>query len=346
MTKFRGYVGTYTKGDSKGVYTFTLDTETAALSEAELVAEIQNPTYLSIDRKEETLFVVAKKGDSGGVASYDINKETGKLAIKSLQTSPGSSPCHVSIDAANQTVVAAHYHRGTVEAYQIKENKLSPASIIQHEGKGMNPDRQEKPHVHFTGFTPDEKFVVAVDLGIDQIVTYEVQDDNLKRIHSLSVQAGSGPRHITFHPNGKFAYVMTELSNEVILLTYDAQNGSFQEQQYIRTVPADFTHSSQGSAIHITSDGHFVYAGNRGHNSIAVFAVNQDTGMLTFVENTDTSGNWPRDFMLDPTEKFMVVSNQESHNLVLFARDTVTGKLSKLNAEIEVPYPVCVKFLS
>jgi 6-phosphogluconolactonase len=151
---------------------------------------------------------------------------------------------------------------------------------------------------------------------------------------------------MTFHPNGKIAYLMTELSNEVVVLAYSQEDGSFKELQYISTIPDDFTENNQGSAIHISSDGRFVYAANRGHDSIAVFSTNSDSGELTFVERTSTEGNWPRDFALDPTEKFLIASNQESSSLVLFERNQETGKLTLLQSDITVPDPVCVKFLN
>src|SRR5690606_4242642 len=218
-------------------------------------------------------------------------------------------------------------------------------SVVAHEGSGPH-ERQEKPHTHFSGFTPDEKYVVAVDLGIDQLITYEIQEEGLKEVTRLSVKPGSGPRHIAFHPNGKHAYIMTELSNEVIALSYDSNNGSFTELQYISTIPGDFTDNSQGSAIHISKDGKFVYVSNRGHNSIAVFQVDETSGNLTLVERVSSGGDWPRDFVFDPTEKFLVGSNQESSNLVLYSRDSDTGKLTLLDSDITVPYPVCVKFLN
>ncbi|CAH0344006.1 lactonase family protein [Bacillus sp. CECT 9360] len=349
MTKFIGYVGTYTKGDSKGIYTFTLDTDNEKLSETTLAAELENPTYVTISNDNENLFAVTKQGEFGGAAAYSIDRTTGELSLKNTQVSAGASPCHVSVDSEMHTVVTSNYHKGTVESYRVedKEGSLSPVvSVIQHEGTGPNKERQEKPHVHYAGFTPDERFVAVVDLGIDKLSTYKHDNGQLTEVHSLDVEAGSGPRHLVFHPNGKYAYIMTELSNEVIGLTYNSEDGSFTEFQYISTIPEDFTENTQGSAIHISLDGKFVYAGNRGHDSIALFSVNEKTGELSFVEHTSTEGNWPRDFVLDPSGKFVVASNQESHNLVLYSRDEATGKLTLLQSDVHVPYPVCVKFLN
>lgn len=347
MPKYIGYIGTYTKGNSKGVYSFTLDTDTKKLGDVKAVAELDNPTYVNLSQDNKNLYAVVKEGSQGGVASYSIDTQTGDLTEINRQLLDGASPCHVSVDSQNRQVVTANYHKGTVESFLINEEDGSVhpvTSVVEHTGQGPH-ERQEKPHTHYSGYTPDEKYVVAVDLGIDKVITYKIDNGKLEEAHTLLVKAGSGPRHITFHPNGKFAYVMTELSNEVLTLSYNSETGVFTELQYIPTIPEDFAENSQGSAIHISSDGRFVYAGNRGHDSIAVYSVNQQTGELSFVEYTSTEGNWPRDFVLDPTEKFVVASNQESSNLVLFARDTETGKLTLLDSEVSVPDPVCVKFL-
>ncbi|UGB32250.1 lactonase family protein [Metabacillus sp. B2-18] len=347
MAKLIGYVGTYTKGDSKGVYSFTLDTDAGKLSDVKAVAELDNPTYVNLSQDNKNLYAVVKEGNQGGVASYAVDSITGDLTAINQQLLDGASPCHVSVDSQNKQVVTANYHKGTVESFLTNEDGSinSVVSVNEHTGQGPH-ERQEKPHTHYSGFTPDEKYVVAVDLGIDKIITYKINNGQLEEAHTLLVKAGSGPRHITFHPNGKYAYVMTELSNEVITLSYTSDTGVFTELQYSPAIPEDFTDNSQGSAIHISSDGRFVYAGNRGHDSIAVYSVNQENGELSFIEFTSTEGNWPRDFALDPTEKFIVASNQESSNLVLFARDTESGKLRLLDSQVSVPDPVCVKFLN
>ncbi|PLR77343.1 6-phosphogluconolactonase [Bacillus sp. V3-13] len=348
-SKLIGYVGTYTKGESKGIYTFTLDTAQAEISGVTAAAELDNPTYLTISKDNQFLYSVVKEGEAGGVAAFKVNGETGQLQAINSQASAGAPPCHLSVDSEKRLVMTANYHRGTVESYLLnKENgAVQPASsIIQFEGTGPNKERQEKPHTHYADFTPDGKYIVVVDLGIDKVLTYTENNGELTEVNSLSVKPGSGPRHLVFHPNKKYAYIMTELSSEVIAVQYNEQDGSFTELQYISTIPNDFTENNQGSAIHMSSDGRFVYAANRGHNSIAVFSVNADTGELTLVELTSTEGDWPRDFVLDPTEKFLVASNQNTGNLVLFARDEVSGKLQLLQADIAVPDPVCVKFLN
>lgn len=347
MTKYIGYVGTYTKGESKGIYSFTLDTSEGKISNVTLAAELENPTYLTISEDNQNLYSVVKEGDKGGIMAYSLDSETGALSPLNSQVSDGAPPCHVSVGSKKRNVFSANYHKGTIDSYLLKEDGRiqPPSSIVEHYGNG--PDsRQEKPHTHYSAFTPDEKFVIAIELGSDSIYTYKESDGILHEVNRFSVHAGSGPRHITFHPKLNIAYVMTEFSSEVIVLSYNKENGSFSEIQYISTLPEGFNENNQGSAIHISSDGNFVYAGNRGHNSIAIFQVNQENGELSFVDHTSTEGDWPRDFVLDPSEKFVVASNQESSNLVLFARDQTTGKLTLLQSDITVPDPVCVKFLN
>lgn len=348
MTKYLGYIGTYTKGDSKGVYSFSFDTDSAKITDINAVANLENPTYVTVSKDNQYLYAVLKEGDEGGVASYSINQTSGELTPINKQLLPGASPCHVSLDSNRKFLFSSNYHKGSVESYLLNPTTgaiNSPVSIIKHEGSGPDP-RQEKPHTHFAGVTPDEKYVAVVELGTDCLITYQIgEGGTLEEVSRLPLKGGSGPRHLAYHPHKNLAYIMTEFSSEVIVLTYHPENGHFTEKQYISTLPDDFNENNQGSAIHISSDGRFVYAGNRGHNSIAVLRVDQETGELSFVERTSTEGDWPRDFMFDPTENFIVASNQESSNIVLFSRDLNTGKLTLLQSNIKVPHPVCIKFL-
>ncbi|NQD64628.1 lactonase family protein [Bacillus haikouensis] len=347
MTKFTGYVGTYTKQDSKGVYQFTLDTEKKEILDVKLAAEVGNPTYVTVTGDNKNLYAVSKDGENGGITAFSIDGQTGGLNKLNSHSTPGANPCHLSVGQDNQTVVTANYHTTEVQSYITEKDGAlhSLVSTIEHAGSGPH-ERQEKPHMHYAGFTPDGKYVIAIDLGSDRIYTYTAENGELREERIVEAKPGSGPRHLTFHPNGKFVYVMTELSSEVLVLHYNAEDGSFSEQQYIPAIPEDFKETNDGSAIHISADGQYVYAGNRGHNSIAVYKVNQDSGSLTFVEWTSTEGNWPRDFVLDPTGEFLVASNQKSNTLTLFGRDKETGRLELLQSGVQVPEPVCVKFLN
>ncbi|MBW3495158.1 lactonase family protein [Bacillus mycoides] len=346
--QFHGYIGTYTKAESKGIYKFILDTNIGELKGIELAAHIGSPTYVTISHNNEYLYSVAKDNGLGGIASFSIHNKSGNLNSINMQVLEGVSPCYVSVNRENSIVVAANYHKGTVESYIVKKGSGSintATTIVEHKGSGLNKERQEKAHAHYANFTPDEKYVVAVDLGIDKVITYKESDGGLMEAACLSVKPGSGPRHLVFHPNKHLAYVMTELSSEIIVLQYDAHSGSFKEKQYISTLPEDYSEESYGSAIYISSDGKFVYAANRGHNSIAVFRVNEHNGELTFIETVSTEGDWPRDFSLDPTERFLIAANEKSNTLTLFSRNELTGKLVLLQDGISAPEPVCVKFL-
>ncbi|WP_421904209.1 lactonase family protein [Oceanobacillus halophilus] len=345
--KYTGYIGTYTKRESQGIYSFELDTAERKLTNVRVVAEVNSPTYLKITDDKKYLYSICKEEGDGGVASFTIG-ENGELTLLNRQLSPGANPCHVNTDQNNRYLFSTNYHKGTVDSYLInpEDGTISPAvSTIQHTGSGPDP-RQEKPHVHYAGMTPDEKYLAVADLGSDLLVTYKVNDQGeLKEVNRLEVPAGSGPRHIEFHPQlENIAYLVTEFGREVIVLNYDSVDGSFSIVQRVRTVPEDFTENNQGSAIHVSSDGKFVYAGNRGHNSIAVYKTEKNTGKLTLIEITPSEGDWPRDFVLDPSEEFLVVANQESDNLVLFARDKETGQLTLIQKDIHAPEAICLKF--
>ncbi|WP_404329685.1 lactonase family protein [Mesobacillus maritimus] len=343
---FRGFIGTYTKGESKGIYSFQLDTQGKTISNIEVVAELENPTYLTITEDQQFLYSVVKEGESGGVAAFSLSEDAAQLRELNRTLESGASPCHV-ITGPNQSVLATNYHKGTVTYYKSNEDGsiTAPLSFAKHEGSGPDP-RQEKAHTHYSGYTPDGKYIVVAELGIDQIITYRLENGQLVEVTRLATKPGSGPRHLTFHPREPYAYVMTEFSSELIVLKYNQNDGSFEQKQVISALPDSFNENNQGSAIHITSDGKFVYVANRGHDSIAVFEVNQETYQLSLIEHVSTEGNWPRDFMLDPSENFLIVANQNSSNLVLYSREQTNGKLSLLQKDVTVPDPVCVKFLN
>lgn len=347
MSKLVGFIGTYTKGNSEGIYRFVLDTKEGKIEDVQLAGKVDNPTYLSITKDNKSLYSVSKNGNLGGVTSFAIEEGTRNLLKINEQGSVGSPPCHLEINPDKSSLLTANYHKGTVDLYEVDPISSAIGQVVAtatHIGSGPDP-RQEKAHTHYSGLTPDGKYIVAVELGIDKVFTYELKEGQLSLVNELSVKAGIGPRHITFHPNKPLAYVMTEFSGEVLALEYNSNNGSLKQIQAVSTIPSSFTENNQGSAIHISSDGRFLYAGNRGHNSIASFVI-LESGELSLLEYTSTEGDWPRDFSLDPTESYIIASNQDSSNLVLFSRNKETGKLNLLQSNITVPDPVCVKFLS
>ncbi|MET1248707.1 lactonase family protein [Sporolactobacillus sp. STCC-11] len=345
MSCYKGYIGTYTKGKSEGVYSFVLDTERKELTALRAEVKLDNPTYLSISEDNQRLYAVMKSGSKGGVAAYAI-EASGNLHPLGTHLREGSSPCYVSTDQKNRCILDANYHKGTASLYEPNADAgIKLVANVAHEGSSANPDRQEGPHVHFADFTPDGRFAVTVDLGTDALTTYRLSDDQWTKQSELKFLAGTGPRHLAFHPSAAYAYIMTELSNEVIALHFDAEHGQFRIIQKANALPADFKGHSQGAAIKMSADGRFVYVSNRGHNSIAVFQVDEGSGKLALIEHVDTKGDWPRDFEIDPSGTLLVAANQNSGDLFLFERDSVSGHLTPLNSKLSVPDPVCIKFL-
>lgn len=348
MTTYRGYIGTYTKGESEGVYTFALNSNTYEVSELHPVASLKDPTYVAVSHDDDVLYAVMKEEKAGGLSAYRINKQTGELSFLNKEITADGGPCHVSINKKRSKALTANYHSGMITAFTLEADGSIKgiSSAAQHEGTGPDEERQEKAHAHFSGFTPDEQYAVAVDLGTDEVILYTVDQGQLRTHFTYNAPPGSGPRHIAFHPYEPYAYIMTELSNQVIVCDYNAALGELRELQLISTLPDGFVEHSQGSAIHLSRDGKFLYAGNRGNDSIASFAVNEHSGELDLIDIISTEGNWPRDFQIDPSGSVLLASNQESSTLTVFSRNSETGSLTLQKAGINLPYPVCVTFLS
>ncbi|TDT63266.1 lactonase family protein [Fonticella tunisiensis] len=346
--KLTAYVGTYTNGESKGIYRFTMDASSGKIEDVSLAGEMENPTYLAIDKNNKLLYSVAKVGDGGGVAAFKI-KNSGDLELINYQVSQGKPPCYVGLNSKNEYVFSANYHRATIEVFPVREDGGIdiPSSVITHEGSGPNKERQEKAHAHYAALTPDEKYLCAVDLGIDKLAVYSLNRGSLSEANglSLSLRPGCGPRHLAFHPNGKFAYIITELSSEIVALEYSPSDG-FKEIQYISALPEGFNGENLGSAIYVSPDGRYLYASNRGHNSIAIFRIDITSGRLEVVGHESTGGEHPRDFAIDPTGKFLIAANQDTNNIVPFSIDNSTGKLTRIGDSISIPNPVCIKFIN
>lgn len=341
-----GYIGTYTNGESKGIYSFSLDEDKGELSRLEVAAQIDNPTYLTINKDQTRLYSVVKEGDKGGVCSFALHQD-GKLKKITQHLTEGAPPCYLNMNSDDTILVAANYHKGAAAAYQWNpeiETELTEITAVYHKGNAANPERQEHAHVHYADFTPDQRFVVTVDLGTDQLITYELQDEHFQQRSVCTFAPGTGPRHLVFHPNAPFAYVLSELSSEIIVLQFDPEMGSFTRVQTISSLPDSEQGHNQGGAIKISADGRFIYVSNRGHDNIGIYQVHEE-GVLRPVGFCPSGGEWPRDFELDPSGRYVVVANQNSSNLVLFKRNTETGLLTKRQSSLSVPNPVCVKFL-
>lgn len=342
-----GYLGTYTKKDSEGIYRFTLDLDQEKITAVDAVGDVDNPTYVTPSADGAYLYAVSKEGEEGGVTAFKVDPETNALTKLNSLAKAGSPPCHVSVNKENTLLVTANYHTKEIISYHLNtDGSLKGiADIKVHEGSGPH-ERQEKPHMHFSGFTPDERYVIAVDLGSDAITSYKVEVDGALTKEAVFVAPhGSGPRHIAFHPNGAIAYVMTELTSVVLTLAYDAHTGVFTLIDTIKAIPETHTSVNDGSAVHVSNDGRFVYVGNRGHNSVTVFKVKPTDFSIELVEYVDSLGDWPRDFVLTPDNDYLVCSNQNSDALTLFKRDKEKGTLTPIQQGVYAPEAVCVKFL-
>ncbi len=352
----RVYFGTYTRGESGGIYASRFDSQTGELTPAELVAETVNPSFLAIHPGKRFLYAVGEISDfegrkSGGVHAFAIDPSTGRLNHLNGQPSGGAGPCHVVVDRSGSCALVANYGGGSVACLPIGDNgHLSePSSFIQHEGSSVNPQRQKGPHAHSINVDADNRFAVAADLGLDKLLVYRLDAAEGKLTPndppSVSVAPGGGPRHFVFHPNGRYAYTNNEITSTVTALTYDAQRGAFEELHTISTLPEPVEGNSTAE-IRVHPNGKFVYVSNRVHNSIAMFVVDEATGKLTPIGHEPTGGEIPRNFNLDPSGRFLLAANQDSDNVVVFRVNADDGTLHPTGTEIEVPTPVCVRFLA
>lgn len=351
------YIGTYTGQYSKGIYAYRFDASSGRLAPLGLVAETTNPSYLAIHPSRRFLFAANEVSDdngnkSGAVSSFAIEPKTGKLTLLNSVSSRGADPCYVAVDKTGKYVLVANYSSGSVAAFPIGDDgRLGEASaFIQHTGHGTNPERQEGPHAHSINLSPDNRFAVAADLGLDELIVYRFDaTKGSLAAHDppfAKVNSGAGPRHFDFHPRAKFAYAINEMGSTITAFAYDAAAGALKELQTVSTLPKDYSGSNDDADIHVNPSGKFLYGSNRGHDSIAVFAIDPDKGTLTLVEHASTQGKTPRNFGIDPSGNYLFAANQDSDNIVVFRIDSKTGRLTPTGQTIEVPSPVCVKFVA
>ena len=354
MSDYLVYIGTYSKGDEDGIHVYRLDMATGALAHQSSIGGIDNPSFLDIAPNRRFLYAIGETSEvgdrpGGAVAAFAIDQQSGALTHINTESTVGAGPCHISIDREGQYALVANYGGGSVAILPIREDgSLGAATdFVQHEGSSVNPSRQEGPHAHSIMVSPNNKHALAPDLGIDKVLVYAIDHDKgtLSAQTPAAIAPGSGPRHLAFHPDGQRAYVINELSNTITAFDYDADAGTLTTIQTISTLPAGYTEVSHTADVHVHPNGRFLYGSNRGHDSIAVYAIDPDSGQLALVEIAPTGGANPRNFGLDPTGTYLVVGNHSTNDIFTFRVDPDTGKLTPTGHKVEVDTPVCHKFI-
>ena len=354
------YVGTYTGPKSKGIYGYRFDPSTGKLTATGVAAEIVNPSFLITDPRHRYLYAVTEMGQekgassyktNGSISSYSINRKTGALTFLNKVDSLGGGPCHLVVDKTGKMLFVANYGSGSVASFAIKPDGSigERTGFDQHTGASVDPARQKGPHAHAVVLSPDNRFLFVPDLGTDQIKIYKV--DAAKGTFTpndpafATVKPGLGPRHFTFGKGARFAYVLCEMGSSVAVFSYNAAKGSLTPVETVSNLPADYKGVDNSAEIEVDRSGRFLYASNRGHDSLTVYAIDPVKGTLTTVQNISTQGNIPRNFALDPTGKYLIVANQKSDQMVVFDVNQKDGKLQPAGQTIDVAGPVCILFV-
>jgi len=351
------FVGTYTGGESRGIYRFDLDPATGKPGAPALAAEATSPSYLAIDPTRRFLYAVSEVDSSAGkkggsVAAFAVDPKTGALSPLGAQSTVGAGPCHLIVDAAGKNVLAANYGGGSVVVLPVgADGRLKEHSaFVQHKGSGPDRGRQEGPHAHSVNLDPANRFAFVADLGLDKVLVYKFDPDRGTLAPNdppaADLVPGAGPRHFAFHPSGKFAYAINELNSTVQAWTYDRERGTLAALQTISTLPEGYKGTNYPADVQVHPSGELLYGSNRGHDSIVVYQIDRVNGKLTYVENQTGGIKTPRGFGIDPSGLFLLAASQDLDTIVVFSIQPLTGALTPTKHSVKVPKPVCVKFWS
>jgi 6-phosphogluconolactonase len=352
------FIGTSASPSSQGIYFTRMNAKTGELSAPQVAVEAKNPNFLAFHPNKKFLYACAELTDaagtkSGGVSAFSIDGSTGKLTLLNQQSSGGRGPCYVSVDKTGKNVLVANYGSGGVACLPIGDDgKLrEPSSVIQHQGGSkVNEKRQEGPHAHWINTDPNNRFVLATDLGLDKVMIYKF-DTGQGALAPNDPPAGiappgGGPRHVAWHPSGKIVYVNNEMGNSITAFHYDPQRGAMTQFQSVPSLPPDYKEPGNTTAeVVVHPLAKFLYCSNRGHDSIALFAI-RDDGTLAPRGHTSTQGEVPRNFVIDPSGQFLLAANQKSGTIVVFKVNPESGELTPTGSKIEVPAPVCLRFFT
>ncbi|HYV14310.1 MAG TPA: lactonase family protein [Pyrinomonadaceae bacterium] len=352
---FTMYVGTYTSGKSEGIYGYHIPSGAPIAIQRFTSSRSVNPSFLAIDESKRYVYAVNEVGEyagkpGGGVSAFKI-EEKGNLRLLNEQATLGADPCYVTIDRKRKNLLVANYTGGSVTVLPIRpDGTLSMSTDVrQHQGSGPK-EQQKGPHAHCVILDRPEQYAFVADLGIDKIMIYRFDSSKGKLLPNTQqpfaeLQAGAGPRHLTFHPSERFLYAINELDSTISAFAYNGRKGTLAHIETVSTLPGDFSGVSYCADVHIHPSGKFLYGSNRGHNSIVVFEIDQRSGKLKLVEHVSTQGDWPRNFVIHSYGYELWVANQRSDNFVGFRIDQETGRLSPNGVVVQIPAPVCLKFL-
>ncbi|HEY6062357.1 MAG TPA: lactonase family protein [Chitinophagaceae bacterium] len=347
-------VGTYDSPKSEGIYVYKFNSTNGSVKEVSHI-KTPNPSFLAISGDQKFVYAVNETADSsgrgGGVTSFSFNKKTGALTQLSRQSSEGNNPCYISVDKTGKWVIAGNYSSGNFSILPVSVKGIlgKAKQVVQHKGSGPDTSRQKSPHVHAVFLKKNNYDLYVPDLGIDKIMTYRF-DDKTGKVYSsgagyVSTGPGSGPRHIDIHPNGRYVYLVEELSGSIAVFR-DFGNAGLHEIQNLSALPLTYKGPAGSADIHVSPDGRFLYSSNRGFsNSIAIFSIDAKTGMIELISHQYTLGEKPRNFNFDPSGKFLLVGNQDSNEIVIFKRNVKTGLLTNSGKRIAVGNPVCLKWM-
>jgi 6-phosphogluconolactonase len=352
---YLAYIGTYTGPNSKGIYAYRFDAGSGKLDSIGLAGEVVQPSFLAVHPNQRFLYAVSELGNdgrvNGSITAFGIDGKSGALTSLNTLSSGGGGACHLVVDKTGRNLLAANYGSGNVACFRLAENGRigERTALIQHGGSSVDPARQRGPHAHAVVLSPDNRFLFVPDLGLDKIFVYRFDAGRGTLTADdppfVSTKAGSGPRHFAFSPNRRFAYSVHEMGSMVTAWAYTASLGKLAEIQTISTLPADFHGQNASAEIEVDAKGRFLYASNRGHNSITVFAIEPTDGRLSVVEHVPTQGHTPRNFKIDPTGHYLFAANQDTNTIVIFRIDSQTGRLTPTGQVLEVQSPVCVQFV-
>lgn len=351
------YVGSYAGADQTGLYVFRLDGERGHLTCVQELDGLVSPSFFVISQDRRFLYAVNEVNEfagrpGGGVSALALDPDSGRLRLLNQQSSVGAGPCHLSLDQTGRYALVANYGGGSVAMLPVRaDGSLAPASdFVQHVGTGADPQRQRGPHAHSINVDPGNAYAHVPDLGLDQVLCYGLDLAGGRLVPQgpggVQLAAGCGPRHMVFAPAGRFAYVVTEMGNTVVTCGYQAGSGVLSQLQTVSALPAGFAGTSYCADIHLSADGRFLYVSNRGHDSIAVFAVDPSSGLVELRATPPCGGAFPRNFCLDPQGVFLLCAHQNSDSLVVWRRDPATGGLQATGTKVVIPRPVCVQTIA